>query len=275
MNRTLTVAATAVLLALGAAGAQAAPMPAKGKVVKIVDGDTLKVRVAGATRTVELAGIDAPELNRCFGPQARNRLGSTTPVGAAVSFTFVGARPSTGSTRFKALVSFGGASVNRQLVLRGFAKAKGASSLAFGAKIISAQNTARAAANGLWKACEGLTTLRDEFTTLLTGKQLNFETGNSGELVQREIHFCSAGRFGEITNIIFITAGGSTQSTVLGNWSIGTTQVSNGIKFAQVKLDVDNSTSDEEIGVNILTNGNIVLGSGQIPATLRTSTECV
>lgn len=274
MNRTLLIAATTVLLAIGAGAAQAAPMPATGKVVTIVDGDTLKVRVAGRTRTVDLAGIDAPELNQCFGPQAKDRLSSSAPAGAGVSFAFVAARPTTGAIRFKALVSVGGVSVNRQLVLRGFAKARGTATFAFGAKIVSAQNTARAAANGLWKACEGLTSLSDEFRTLLTGKQLDFETGNSGELVQRQIHFCSGGRFGAITNILFLTAGGSTQRTVLGSWSIGATQIVGGIRFAQVKLDVDDATGDDEIGVNILANGSVVLGAARIPATLRTSTEC-
>ncbi len=33
----------------------------RGKVVKIVDGDTIKVKIGGSTETVRLIGVDTPE----------------------------------------------------------------------------------------------------------------------------------------------------------------------------------------------------------------------
>lgn len=63
------------LMALNAYPAVADPAPTlpSAFVTEIVDGDT--VRVVDAARgpiTVRLAGVDAPELNECYGPQARD-----------------------------------------------------------------------------------------------------------------------------------------------------------------------------------------------------------
>ena len=52
--------------------------PAKietGRVVKIVDGDTLELRTADATLRIRLVGIDAPEAGQPFSRQARDYLG--------------------------------------------------------------------------------------------------------------------------------------------------------------------------------------------------------
>jgi endonuclease YncB( thermonuclease family) len=51
-----------VALLAGTAGSAAAAASASGTVVRVVDGDTVQVRSAGRVHTVELLGIDAPEL---------------------------------------------------------------------------------------------------------------------------------------------------------------------------------------------------------------------
>lgn len=66
--------------------AAAAPKPTPGlaaeaalvPVVGVVDGDTLKVRVAGRTERVRVIGIDTPELKQreCFAQQASSRMQS-------------------------------------------------------------------------------------------------------------------------------------------------------------------------------------------------------
>jgi len=42
-----------------------------GKVVEVVDGDTLAVLRNGGRRSIRLSGIDAPELEQPYGPEAR------------------------------------------------------------------------------------------------------------------------------------------------------------------------------------------------------------
>jgi endonuclease YncB( thermonuclease family) len=68
---------TLVLCCLGAAillvgGALAEERILTGKCVKVVDGDTLIIECDKARRTVELDGIDAPELKQPWGKEVRS-----------------------------------------------------------------------------------------------------------------------------------------------------------------------------------------------------------
>ena len=63
-----TLAAVVLLAGVALAGDQVV----KGKCVKVVDGDTLIVECEKYRRTVEIAGIDAPELDQAWGKQTRN-----------------------------------------------------------------------------------------------------------------------------------------------------------------------------------------------------------
>ena len=69
------------------AGASAGQLP--GRVVRVVDGDSLVLDVRGAQYRVELSGIDAPELNQPWGTAAGEHLhrlltGAFVVVGDAV-----------------------------------------------------------------------------------------------------------------------------------------------------------------------------------------------
>lgn len=59
-------------LALLQAAAQATPTPIQGRVVKVIDGDTVSLLDAQQTRhTIRLAGIDAPEAAMPYGHRAK------------------------------------------------------------------------------------------------------------------------------------------------------------------------------------------------------------
>ena len=63
-----------VVMALCAATSHAAFAELNGKVVGVSDGDTLTLRVDGASVRVRLDGIDAPELGQPYGKSARRSL---------------------------------------------------------------------------------------------------------------------------------------------------------------------------------------------------------
>lgn len=63
--------ATLIAWMAGAAAAQ----PITGRVVEVIDGDTVTVLVQGSEQLkVRLAGIDAPERKQAFGQRAKQRL---------------------------------------------------------------------------------------------------------------------------------------------------------------------------------------------------------
>ena len=60
-----------------------------GNIVKVIDGDTLKVRIRGTgIRDIRIIGIDTPEVYggvQCGGRRASQRMGALAPVGSTVT----------------------------------------------------------------------------------------------------------------------------------------------------------------------------------------------
>lgn len=86
----------AVAIATGAActaDAGTGDLPGVGRVVEVIDGDTIVVDLAGEERTVRLLGIDTPETHHpskpieCHGPEASARLAELLPEGSTVQLT--------------------------------------------------------------------------------------------------------------------------------------------------------------------------------------------
>lgn len=71
-----------------AADSAQATLRQQGKIVKVVDGDTVDVRLrSGKEKRVRLVGIDTPEVYNgieCGGPEASTSLKSLLPVGTRV-----------------------------------------------------------------------------------------------------------------------------------------------------------------------------------------------
>ena len=160
----------------GATGATPPPpaptptVPARtstAKVIRVIDGDTLKVRMAsGASESVRLIGIDTPETRKpdtpveCGGRDATarmNRLAMRRGVGVSV---VVRSDPTQDRRdrfgRMLAYVSRTGVDFGRTMILSGWARSyvyeqryQRASSYA------SAQSSARNAPRGVWRICGG------------------------------------------------------------------------------------------------------------------------
>lgn len=302
------LAAATVALAFAPA-ALPAPVPASGTVAKVVDGDTLRVRQGGVVRTVDLAGVDAPEPGECFATAATRRLKASVALGSAVRFTFPGRRPGARAKRFSALVRTDRFQLNRRMVVGGFARTDGADLFTSGQVLVDAEIAAQDAARGLWATCEGFTPaagtqqggsgatppasggapvipstppaagvpsdtqIRDQFNQLLKGKAVLRETSDAFSLTQRQINFCSNGQYRENVNTIFATAGGSSLTTTDGTWTITRTGAAAG-RFTGViiRLDAPGTADDRDIDIDVLADGTVNL-DGRV-ATLGTNSEC-
>lgn len=155
----LLSAVVAVLAVLGDQSATAGR--ADGiTVVRVVDGDTIVVRLPRGDETVRLIGIDTPETVdprkpvQCFGKEASERTKALLPPGTEIRLERdVEARDHYG--RLLAYVHRAdGTFVNLALAEEGYAQALTIPpNVAYSTRFSAAVAAAREAARGLWGAC--------------------------------------------------------------------------------------------------------------------------
>ena len=85
------IAITCVGLTIcGCAHHAATPTDGRATVVRVIDGDTIVVRIGGRDENVRLLGIDTPETHKpetpveCYGQEASDRLTALLPQGTTV-----------------------------------------------------------------------------------------------------------------------------------------------------------------------------------------------
>jgi micrococcal nuclease len=152
-----------VVVAGCASDAGAARPPGAASVNRIVDGDTLHVRVGGHDEDVRLIGIDTPETHKpntpveCFGKEATKQLGRLIPKGTAVELV----RDVEARDRYGRLLAYVYRSrdhlfVNLEMARTGFAAAYTyPPNVAHASEIVAAAADARDNNRGLWAACGG------------------------------------------------------------------------------------------------------------------------
>jgi micrococcal nuclease len=149
----------------GCASNAAAPTSTnEASVVLVVDGDTVRLRIADTTETVRLIGVDTPETKhptkgvQCYGPQATQFLAQLLPVGSVVRIERdVEARDAYRRLLLYLYVTVNGTEVfvNRELVVRGFARPLDiAPNSRYGDVFVTAAFDAQQNARGLWKWCK-------------------------------------------------------------------------------------------------------------------------
>lgn len=166
MVRLFLLAVVAGLILVGSGrwpsqGQTGADDPAE--VVRVVDGDTVVVRLAGREEPVRLIGIDTPESVdprspvECFGRQASERTAALLPEGTAVRLV----RDVEARDRYDRLLAYvyraeDDTFVNLTLVEEGFASvATFPPNVAHTSDFQVAAARARDAGLGLWSACGG------------------------------------------------------------------------------------------------------------------------
>jgi micrococcal nuclease len=142
---------------------EGAVRPANAVVERVVDGDTVQVRLGGGHHTVRLIGIDTPETVdqrrpvQCYGHEASDHTAALLPPGTPVELVLdAEARDDYGRLLAYVYRSADGAFVNLDLAAGGYADAlRIEPNTAFAADIAAAVAGARAAGRGLWGTCGG------------------------------------------------------------------------------------------------------------------------
>jgi micrococcal nuclease len=154
-----------VALAVSCSSPQDAGDAAAGlaRVVRVVDGDTLVVRLGGEEEHVRLIGIDTPESVdprapvECFGAEASARTGELLPPGTEVRLV----RDVEPRDRYGRLLAYlyrrdDDTFVNLALAAEGFASVLTyPPNVAHTGELVAAAAAAREAGRGLWSACDG------------------------------------------------------------------------------------------------------------------------
>lgn len=136
-----------------------APKPRSAQVIRVVDGDTIKVRLKGRSYDVRLIGIDTPEVYggvECGGREASAGLKRLLPAGTRVKL--IRDRSQDARDRYGRLLRYvekGSIDVGRKQLLRGRATVYvyGGKPFKRVASYRKAQRKARAAGRGIWRHC--------------------------------------------------------------------------------------------------------------------------
>ena len=162
----LVVAVVALVLAVRArqdgGGGDPGATDGRASVVRVVDGDTVAVRVGGRDETVRLIGIDTPETVdprspvECFGQEASARTEALLPAGTEVRLVV----DAEARDRYDRLLAYvyrdDGTFVNLALVEDGYASVLTyPPNVAHESDFTAAAARARDEGRGLWAACGG------------------------------------------------------------------------------------------------------------------------
>jgi endonuclease YncB( thermonuclease family) len=128
----------------------------EGRVVRVVDGDTLDVRITGGARErIRLIGIDTPERGACFANEATSALAR---VASGRRVVLIGDKTQDRRDRYKRLLAYvqlpNGSDAARTLIAAGYGRVYVyAKAFARLGAYRSAESLAKGASTGLWSFC--------------------------------------------------------------------------------------------------------------------------
>jgi micrococcal nuclease len=153
-----------VVIAVNRRGSSSAALPpGQGRVVRVIDGDTVVVQLSSGEEHVRLIGIDTPETHKpgtpveCFGPEASARMSALLPAGTSVRLE----RDAEARDRYGRLLAYvfkasDGSMVERTMLDEGMAAPLAiAPNVAHRAEFDQAAAEAQQKGLGLWRACGG------------------------------------------------------------------------------------------------------------------------
>jgi len=162
VNRSGLIAVLTCLI-LSNCSSSSPPLPdgANGRIVKVIDGDTVDISMSGRTERVRLIGVDTPETKKpntpiqCFGPEASKHISELLPVDTAVLVQRdIEARDPYGRLLGYVYRTSDNLFVNQDLIVNGFARPLSiAPNTAFAGEFATLAQTAQNSKIGLWGEC--------------------------------------------------------------------------------------------------------------------------
>ena len=157
----LVAVLTCLILSNCSSSGEPLPDGANGRIVKVIDGDTVDVSMRGRTERVRLIGIDTPETKKpntpiqCFGPEASKHINELLPVDTPVLVQRdVEARDPYGRLLGYVYRTSDNLFVNQDLIINGFARPLSiAPNTAFASEFATLAQTAQNSKIGLWGEC--------------------------------------------------------------------------------------------------------------------------
>ena len=214
---------------------------------RVVDGDTVKVRDDGKLRTIDLAGVNAPERGACASTEARHGLARLLPAGARVRLQRDADAPSGARYVFR-----GGRLVNAAVLRRGLARTGDTGELSKRAGLEAAAQDAQQQRKGIWKSCEpsppqspspspqppsggpeAVTRARADLAGRMFIKITSTSILNSSEA---RLHLCRDGYAVLDTSWSNDASGGSGVSRIEGSWEVVSAEYTATTASARVRL---------------------------------------
>ena len=157
----LVAVLTCLILSNCSSSGEPLPDGANGRIVKVIDGDTVDVSMSGRTERVRLIGIDTPETKKpntpiqCFGPEASKHINELLPVDTPVLVQRdVEARDPYGRLLGYVYRTSDNLFVNQDLIINGFARPLSiAPNTAFASEFATLAQTAQNSKIGWWGEC--------------------------------------------------------------------------------------------------------------------------
>jgi endonuclease YncB( thermonuclease family) len=144
----LTTVLATLVLASAPPHAAAQDMVLPGRVLRVTDGDTIRVRLSSGPINVRLHAVDTPELGQPWGRDARDALARRLPAGRAVQLEVT--EQSDGYGRMVARVLIDGIDLNAWLVHAGHAFVYRQYAESADRDLCRLEHEARNAGRGLW-----------------------------------------------------------------------------------------------------------------------------
>lgn len=161
VNSTATIALTLTALTACSSDTSADAMPGTGIVERVIDGDTIDVRIGGRQERVRLIGIDTPEIatpdhaGECYGPEASRYSAALIPPGTRVRLQRdVVGRDDYGRLLAYVFLTDDDVLVNERIVAAGFARTLNIEpNSAYRRRFVEAAIAAERSSLGLWSGC--------------------------------------------------------------------------------------------------------------------------
>jgi endonuclease YncB( thermonuclease family) len=258
----------------------------KAKVVKVLDGDSVRVKLAktGSTGRIDLVGVKAPTGTACFASESTAALKKLLPVGAQITFRdelAVGGRG-----RY---VTRGAKFVNAEMLKSGSARVGSLSKLARATMLKQTSAAAQQSRKGLFAKCVAAgdgtgtpstgtattpgtdtvtvptpaagdpATTADRLKAALSNTRLTDLRTDSQTSTRNDTAFCGDGRAERREQFFQVGGGGASDQTFDGSWRIDDTAVrQDGSIAATVSIIADDtSMNTRKLTVVLGTDGKV------------------